>query len=31
MGESPGNIVVKDIEGTSPLRPRLLKLVMEIY
>ena len=24
--ESPGNIVVKDIKGTSPLRPRLLKL-----
>ena len=26
MGESLGNIVVKDIKGTSPLRPRLLKL-----
>jgi len=24
--ESPGNIVVKDIKETSPLRPRLLKL-----
>jgi hypothetical protein len=24
--ESPGNVVVKDIKGTSPLRPRLLKL-----
>src|ERR1700722_19381699 len=24
--ESPGNIVVKDIKGTLPLRPRLLKL-----
>src|ERR1700730_3318423 len=24
--ESPGNIVVKDIKGTSLLRPRLLKL-----
>jgi len=24
--ESPGDIVVKDIKGTSPLRPRLLKL-----
>jgi len=24
--ESPGNIVVKDIKGMSPLRPRLLKL-----
>ena len=24
--ESPGNIVVKNIKGTSPLRPRLLKL-----
>ena len=24
--ESPGNIVVKDIKGSSPLRPRLLKL-----
>ena len=23
--ESPGNIVVKDIKGTLPLRPRLLK------
>ena len=23
--ESPGNIVVKDIKGTPPLRPRLLK------
>ena len=26
MRESPGDIVVKDIKGTSPLRPRLLKL-----
>jgi len=26
MGESPGNIVVKNIKGTSLLRPRLLKL-----
>ena len=25
MGKSLGNIVVKDIKGTSPLRPRLLK------
>ena len=25
-GESLGNIVVKDIKGLSPLRPRLLKL-----
>src|ERR1700721_915011 len=25
-GESLGNIVVKDIKGSSPLRPRLLKL-----
>jgi len=24
--QSPGNIVVKDIKGLSPLRPRLLKL-----
>jgi len=24
--ESPGDVVVKDIKGTSPLRPRLLKL-----
>jgi len=24
--ESPGNIVVKDIKETSPLKPRLLKL-----
>ena len=24
--ESPGDIVVKNIKGTSPLRPRLLKL-----
>ena len=24
--ESPSNVVVKDIKGTSPLRPRLLKL-----
>jgi len=24
--ESPGDIVVKDIKGMSPLRPRLLKL-----
>jgi len=24
--ESPGDIVVKDIKGTLPLRPRLLKL-----
>jgi len=31
MGESPGDVVVKDIEGTSPLRPRLLKSAMEIY
>jgi len=31
MGESPGNIVVKDIKGTSPLRLRLLKLIIEIY
>jgi len=29
--ESPGDIVVKDIKGTLPLRPRLLKLVIEIY
>jgi len=26
MRESPGDVVVKDIKGTSPLRPRLLKL-----
>ena len=26
MRECPGNVVVKDIEGTPPLRPRLLKL-----
>ena len=25
MRESPGDIVVKDIKGTPPLRPRLLK------
>jgi len=31
MGESLGDVVVKDIKGTSPLRPRLLKLAMEIY
>jgi len=24
--QSPGNVVVKDIKGLSPLRPRLLKL-----
>src|SRR6202020_2721641 len=24
--KSPGNIIVKNIKGTSPLRPRLLKL-----
>ena len=24
--ESPGNVVVKNIKGTLPLRPRLLKL-----
>ena len=24
--ESPGDVVVKDIKGTLPLRPRLLKL-----
>ena len=31
--ESPGDIVVKDIKGTSLLRPRLLKLklAIEIY
>ena len=26
MRECLGNIIVKDIEGTPPLRPRLLKL-----
>jgi len=34
MRESPGNIVVKDIKESSPLRPRLyrsLKLAMETY
>ena len=31
--QSLGNVVVKDIKGTLPLRPKLLKLksVMEIY
>jgi len=31
--QSLSNIVVKDIKGTSPLRPRLLKLklAIEIY
>jgi len=26
MRQSPGNVVVKDIKGLLPLRPRLLKL-----